>query len=97
MAGNVSELCLDRYKPYGELDLAKNNEKEPLEDPGLQLASGANDPAATFVLRGGSFISLPREATTFYRGMSVPPDESPTDVGFRVVVECPGERERGHH
>jgi serine/threonine-protein kinase len=91
MAGNVSELCLDRYKPYGELDLAKNNEKEPLEDPGLQLASGANDPAATFVLRGGSFISLPREATTFYRGASVP-DESPTDVGFRVVVECPVDR-----
>ncbi len=90
MAGNVSELCLDRYKPYGELDLAKNNEKEPLVDPGLQLPSGANDPAATFVLRGGSFISLPREATTFYRGVSVP-DESPTDVGFRVVVECPGE------
>jgi serine/threonine-protein kinase len=91
MAGNVSELCLDRYKPYAELDLAKNNEKEPLEDPGLQLASGANDPAATFVLRGGSFISLPREATTFYRGVSVP-DESPTDVGFRVVVECPVDR-----
>jgi len=91
MTGNVSELCLDRYKPYGELDLAKNNEKEPLEDPGLQLASGANDPAATFVLRGGSFISLPREATTFYRGVSVP-DESPTDVGFRVVVECPVDR-----
>jgi serine/threonine-protein kinase len=91
MAGNVSELCLDRYKPYGELDLAKNNEKEPLEDPGLQLASGANDPAATVVLRGGSFISLPREATTFYRGVSVP-DESPTDVGFRVVVECPVDR-----
>ena len=91
MAGNVSELCLDRYKPYGELDLAKNNENEPLEDPGLQLASGANDPAATFVLRGGSFISLPREATTFYRGVSVP-DESPTDVGFRVVVECPVDR-----
>jgi len=91
MAGNVSELCLDRYKPYGELDLAKNNENDPLEDPGLQLASGANDPAATFVLRGGSFISLPREATTFYRGVSVP-DESPTDVGFRVVVECPVDR-----
>ena len=91
MAGNVSELCLDRYKPYGELDLAKNNEKDPLEDPGLQLATGVNDPAATFVLRGGSFISLPREATTFYRGVSVP-DESPTDVGFRVVVECPADR-----
>jgi len=91
MAGNVSELCLDRYKPYAELDLAKNNEKEPLEDPGLQLASGANDPAATVVLRGGSFISLPREATTFYRGVSVS-DESPTDVGFRVVVECPVDR-----
>ena len=97
MAGNVSELCLDRYEPYGELDLAKNNEKEPLEDPGLQLASRANAPAATFVVRGGSFLSRASEATTFYRGMSVPPDESPTDVGFRVVVECPGERERGHH
>ena len=91
MAGNVSELCLDRYKPYGKLDLAKNNEKEPLEDPGLQLAYEPIDPAATFVLRGGSFISLPREATTFYRGVSVP-DESPTDVGFRVVVECPADR-----
>jgi len=96
MAGNVRELCLDRYKRYGELDLAKNNE-EPLEDPGLQLAYGPIDQAATFVPRGGSFISLPREATTFYRGESVPPDESPTDVGFRVVVECPGESERGHH
>ena len=92
MTGNVSELCLDHYKPYGELDLAKNNEKEPLEDPGLQLASGANDPAATFVLRGGAFISLPREATTFYRGVVSVPDESPTDVGFRVVVECPADR-----
>lgn len=97
MAGNVSELCLDRYKPYAELDLAKNNEKEPLEDPGLQLA---NDPAATFVLRGGSFLSRASEATTFYRGVSVP-DESPPDVGFRVVVECPADRrdrsvESGH-
>ena len=92
MAGNVSELCLDRYRPYGELDLAKNSAKEPLEDPGLQHAYGANNRAATFVLRGGSFFSLP-EAKTFYRGESVP-DESPTDVGFRVVVECPGNEKR---
>ncbi|MGZ3433702.1 MAG: hypothetical protein ACXVA7_18165, partial [Isosphaeraceae bacterium] len=90
-------LCLDRYRSYAELDLAKNNDKEPLEDPGLQLAYGPIDPAATFVVRGGSFLSRASEATTFYRGMSVPPDESPTDVGFRVVVECPGERERGRH
>ena len=91
MAGNVSELCLDRYKPYAELDLAKNSEKEPLEDPGLELASGADDPTATFVLRGGSFLSLPSKATTFYRAEIVP-DESTPEVGFRLVVECPPDR-----
>jgi len=97
MAGNVSELCLDRYRPYAELDLAKNNPEEPLEDPGLQHAYEPINRAATFVLRGGSFFSLPETAKTFYRGGMSVPDESPTDVGFRVVVECPGEMERGRH
>ena len=91
MAGNVSELCFDRYKPYAELNLTGNSENEPLEDPGLQLTPGAEDPAAKCVVRGGSFISQASESTTFYRGVSAP-DDPPTDVGFRIVVECPPDR-----
>ena len=44
-----------------------------------------------FVLRGGSFLSLPSTAKTFYRGVIVPVESTP-EVGFRVVVECPPDR-----
>jgi serine/threonine-protein kinase len=92
MAGNLSELCLDRYRPYEALDLAKYDENAPLEDSVHELLSAASEPDASHVLRGGSFLSMASKATTFYRGI-IGPGESAPEIGFRVVIECPSPRQ----
>ncbi len=75
MHGNVTEWCMDR--------LGSDYYKEsPVDDP-LGPKRGRER-----VLRGGSWSSMPWEATCSDRG-GIPPEFSDISIGFRVVVVLP--------
>ncbi len=86
MVGNLRELCADLYVPYNELKLEGNSHRNPLAD-GRGVVDLAK-PNVKIVVRGGSFQITEDQATAFYR-WGEPPDKIPSDVGFRVVLECP--------
>ncbi len=91
MVGNLRELCADAYVPYSELDLARNLPAMPLDDRHGVVDLAA--PNVKIVVRGGSFQTPEDRATTFYRWRESPND-IPSDVGFRVVIECPADSEK---
>jgi formylglycine-generating enzyme required for sulfatase activity len=93
LAGNVSELCRDVYEPYSSLDLSANSKAQPLDDPGQRRKSQTPEDKNFYVVRGGSYFSTERKARTFYRA-GVKGAEAPEENGFRIVIECPPERER---
>jgi serine/threonine protein kinase/formylglycine-generating enzyme required for sulfatase activity len=86
MVGNVRELCADPYVSYTELNLAGNSFKNPLVDQ--RGVVDVNAPNIKIVIRGGSFQIPEDHATAFYRWGEAP-RKIPSDVGFRVVIECP--------
>ncbi len=75
MLGNARQACIDLWDPMFYLT-------SPREDP-VRLATRV--PASGVVLRGGSYLSAPRDCRLGYRD---PRGGSPgyTDMGFRVVV-----------
>lgn len=91
MVGNVSEWCLDPYRPYAEIIPADNTKDHPIDDPGAKP-----DPAGTAplrVARGGSVRSSELKAKAFFRQVFAEDEPGPEFVGFRIVVECPPERD----
>ena len=93
MAGNVSELCLDAYKPYAELIPQGNSKSQPLDNPCFRIEPGPDQTSKFQVVRGGSILSTEKKARAFYR-FGVRADESPPEIGFRLVIECPPETDR---
>jgi serine/threonine protein kinase/formylglycine-generating enzyme required for sulfatase activity len=89
MVGNLRELCADPYVPYSELKLDGNSPKNPLADQRGVVDLAA--PNVKIVVRGGSFLTSEDQATAFHRWRE-PPGDIPSDVGFRVVIECPTEK-----
>jgi serine/threonine-protein kinase len=88
MVGNVRELCADAYEPYAALKPAERTEKNPLVDDRKLVDLAA--PKVKVVARGGSFHTGEDRAMAFFR-WAVAPRDVPDDVGFRVVIECPGD------
>jgi eukaryotic-like serine/threonine-protein kinase len=91
MVGNVRELCAEPYVPYSELTLDKNKFDAPLID--ARGVVNLEAPNVKIVVRGGSFQTPEDRATAFYRWRE-PPNDIPSDVGFRVVIECPADPEK---
>jgi serine/threonine protein kinase/formylglycine-generating enzyme required for sulfatase activity len=86
LVGNMRELCADAYVPYSKLNLAGNLPATPLHD--RRDVVDVSSPDIKVVVRGGSFQTPEDRATAYYRWRE-PPGEIPSDVGFRVVIECP--------
>ncbi len=91
MVGNVSEWCLDAYKPYAEIIPRDNSKIHPWDDPSTKIDPA--DPAQYCVIRGGSVRSSESKSRAFYRGAVREDEPGPEFVGFRIVVECPPEPE----
>ena len=90
MTGNVREWCLDVYKPYAQI-IAKNDHPDrPLRDPVVGGGAGPDDQNVEFVVRGGSYLVDADSAMTFQRD-GVAANVEANDLGFRVVIDCPGE------
>jgi eukaryotic-like serine/threonine-protein kinase len=79
MTGNVREWCRDRWVPYS--GIAKGKPAPLTVDP-------ADDPE--MVVRGGSFVQDPsfRFVTRRFPGLRLS-DGPASDIGFRIVIECP--------
>jgi len=73
MAGNASEWTRSVYRPYPY-------------DPAAQAAPPPAD--AEMVVRGGSWTTRPRDATSAYR-WKYPAWRKVHNVGFRVVMAIP--------
>jgi formylglycine-generating enzyme required for sulfatase activity len=71
MHGNAAEWTRTDYAPY------------PYDD---KDGRNAGAPDKKKVVRGGSFASRPRDATSSYR-LGYLPWQAVFDVGFRVVLE----------
>lgn len=78
LAGNVRELCRDAWRCYP----SRRIEKIDWCESGLE---GDVDPE--YVVRGGSFLSVPEFGRTTDRREPLKMDETANDVGFRVVLE----------
>ena len=97
LAGNVREWCLDPYKPRSELIPLTNGSDAPLVDrPGqvaFDLALNGREPF--FVVKGGSFFTDLDQAIVFKRDKhSAVVDDDNSDIGFRVVIDCPPPSQR---
>jgi formylglycine-generating enzyme required for sulfatase activity len=95
LVGNVRELCADVAKPYSSLRLEQNAPNHPMVDerPFVDLTGVDPDGGKVKVIvRGGSYVTSERKAMAFYRSREVA-DDIPSDVGFRVVIECPSRTE----
>ena len=92
MAGNVSELCLDRYRPYAGIIPFDNSRENPWDNPCDR--GGPDDSSSTekYVVRGGSMTSTETKARTYWRD-ATPPNESTRNIGFRLVIDCPPSRD----
>ena len=94
LAGNVSEMCLDVYKPYSSFNPSANSKTQPLDDPGLSgVAEPPEEQELSMSCGEARSSRSERKASTFYRAGGKA-DESPQEVGFRLVIECPPERQR---
>ncbi|HKI20961.1 MAG TPA: SUMF1/EgtB/PvdO family nonheme iron enzyme, partial [Isosphaeraceae bacterium] len=92
MTGNVRELCADAYKPYDDLKLSANSADHPLIDQRETLLLDSSEKGQIkVVVRGGSYMGTARKAMTFMRDKLSIDDDVPSDVGFRVVIECPSQ------
>ena len=83
LTGNLREWCRDAWRPY-------ERQAEPVIDP--QFSPDLDGRAEVrIVVRGGSFQSSPDAGRTTSRAEPLGPGDSavPTDVGFRLVIECP--------
>ncbi|QEH33814.1 Serine/threonine-protein kinase PrkC [Aquisphaera giovannonii] len=89
MAGNVRELCRDAYRPYDDLALIGNSRDNPLEEPCEPFRSEQPGTKSWAVARAGSFLSPSLNKARVYYRDRIPADDSPLDVGFRTVLECP--------
>jgi len=87
MTGNVQELCVDVYKPYGQLDLTKYTSIDPLVDCRDDALPKEDD---LVVVKGGSFNRKQSEAKSFLR-YTLRANDRTASIGFRVVIECPPE------
>jgi formylglycine-generating enzyme required for sulfatase activity len=74
MSGNVAEWTRSEYRPYPYLAAADRSADE--------------SPETDRVVRGGSWRSRPRDATSAHR-WKYPAWRKVYDVGFRVVLEAP--------
>jgi serine/threonine-protein kinase len=88
MIGNVSEWCLDVYRPYSEIIKLGPT----LVNPRVGGEPEADNPQLEYVVRGGSFQSNRQDAMVFQRN-GVSSDQELQYLGFRVVLECPPEGE----
>ena len=88
LIGNVRERCRDGYQAY-EATMQGSREKEgALQDPVIPPAPGTEGEEMKYVVRGGSFLTTPQEARTYYRD-ALEGSKRLTDLGFRMVIECP--------
>ncbi len=88
LIGNLRERCRDGYQSY-EATMQGSREKErALQDPIIPSAPGKEGEEAKYVVRGGSFLTTPQEARTYYRD-ALEGSKRLTDLGFRMVIECP--------
>jgi eukaryotic-like serine/threonine-protein kinase len=88
MTGSVQELCVDEYKPYGQLNLTKFSSSAPRVDRRDDVLPRLND--FKVVVKGGSFNLRQSKAKAFLRTTINASDRSDS-IGFRVVIECPPE------
>jgi formylglycine-generating enzyme required for sulfatase activity len=79
MHGNVWEWCLDHW--HGTYEGAPVDGSAWLDDEGL---NAAKDSKKERLLRGGSWVSIPRNCRSAYRNLNRPVDAL-DNVGFRVV------------
>jgi serine/threonine-protein kinase len=77
LAGNVREMCRDAWG-------LRDPSPRPLVDPEFPPESENQ----SVVLRGGSYLSVPESGLTTHREPFDPKSEA-SDVGFRIVIECP--------
>jgi formylglycine-generating enzyme required for sulfatase activity len=75
MHGNVREWCQDHY---GDYDQTPTDGRAWLTD----------DEKAYRILRGGSWVNIPRSCRAASRNVN-PPDDRNDDVGFRVCCAAP--------
>jgi serine/threonine-protein kinase len=95
LVGNVREICADVAKDYSGLRLEKNAPEHPLVDERPFVDLTGVEPGGgkvKVIVRGGSYATSERKAMAFYRSRQGADDMS-SDVGFRVVIECPSRTE----
>ncbi|HZW33575.1 MAG TPA: bifunctional serine/threonine-protein kinase/formylglycine-generating enzyme family protein [Isosphaeraceae bacterium] len=95
LVGNVSELCADVARPYSSLHLGQNSPRHPLIDERPPVDLSAVEPGGgqvKVIVRGGSYVTSEKTAMAFLRSRQAPDDIS-SEVGFRVVIECPSRSE----
>jgi formylglycine-generating enzyme required for sulfatase activity len=80
LAGNVREICRDRYVPYVD--------KAQIDPQFLPDEIMPDD--SRIVLRGGAFSGSADECKTTFRGDTLQGlNDVRRSVGFRIVIECP--------
>jgi serine/threonine protein kinase/formylglycine-generating enzyme required for sulfatase activity len=83
MTGNVQEICRDVWERYKKSLLPAN---DPCPLP-------VDRDKAQYAIRGAYFSSVPEDCATTRRDDFRPESEAATNLGFRLVVECPDTRE----
>ena len=81
LTGNVREWCRDVWRRY-------ERHSGPEVDPQSGAAPG-EQVGVKQILRGGSFLSAPEFGQTTNRDEPHEPGEAASDVGFRIIIECP--------
>jgi len=81
LTGNVREWCRDVWRRY---------ERQPKPEVDPQPEPNSREQAAVErVVRGGSFMSPPEMGSTTNRDEPHDASQATSDIGFRIVVECP--------
>ena len=88
LIGNVRERCRDGYQAYEATMQGSRDKEGALQDPVIPPAPGKEGEEMKYVVRGGSFLTTPQEARTYYRD-ALEGSKRLTDLGFRMVIECP--------
>ncbi len=81
MCGNVEDWCMDWY---GENYYSATPSKDPR----------GPESGKSRVVRGGSYLYHPKALRSSNRGYSYPFLWSNATIGFRMIIEVPGEREK---